>query len=401
MTLDIIAFALAGCGLGMFTGTVPGIHVNSAVAIIIPVLGVFNPYLTAAMIIAMAISHTIFDFVPSVLLGMPEGETALSVLPGHRMLMEGRGLEAIYLTVIGGTVVTCIACVLLPLLIAVIPFFYQNIHSYIHFALAAIASVVVLTEDGSTQKIKAFICLSLSGALGYLVLNSYVLPSTVLFLPLFTGLFGLSTLIISLRSSCILPMQSRDFPRVRNTMALVASAKALFSGVLVGTLPGIGASQATVLTQQLTKNKDQREFMISLGGINTVVALFSLVSLYTISKARSGAAVAVHALLPEFHAAELAMLAAVALLSAGVSSLVLMAAVKKMISLFERIRYLWLTLFVIMFLVSLTVIFSGLFGLLVLVTSTAIGMLAPLWRVKRSSLMGVLMIPLIIFYLGI
>jgi putative membrane protein len=138
-----------------------------------------------------------------------------------------------------------------------------------------------------------------------------------------------------------------------------------------------------------------------LGGINTAVALFSLISLFTISKARSGAAVAVMSLLPGFGLNELIILVSVALISAGISSLLLVKSARRVISIFERANYRKMTVFVIAFLGLTTIILTGFFGFLVLITSTAIGSLAPLWGVKRSSLMGVLMVPLILFYAGI
>ena len=51
-------------------------------------------------------------------------------------------------------------------------------------------------------------------------------------------------------------------------------------------------------------------------------------------------------------------------------------------------------------LIALTIILTGLNGLLILLVATSIGVLPPLLGVKRSSLMGVLMLPLILFYSG-
>jgi len=63
-----------------------------------------------------------------------------------------------------------------------------------------------------------------------------------------------------------------------------------------------------------------------------------------------------------------------------------------------KIDYRKLVLGIISFISILVVVFSGLYGFLVLVVSTAIGMFAPLIGVKRSHAMGCLMLPVILFF---
>ena len=395
----LVAFTFLGIALGVFTGLIPGLHVNTVAVSILSMgaLKLADPYAIAALVIAMAITHTVFDFVPSIVLGMPEPGTALSVLPGHRLLMEGRGVEAIYLTALGGVVSVLLSVILLPVLIIVIPTFYQNIQTHIHWLLLIVAFAIILSEAG-TRKAHAFVCFMLAGALGFLVLNTFILPSHLLFFPLFTGLFGLPTLLISLNNKTSMPKQDLGFPKIKKRLALMGTAKALFSGMLVGTLPGVGASQATVLTKQITRKDDHREFLISMGGINTIVALFSLVSLFTISRPRSGAAVVVQQVLAGFGTNELFMLAAIALMSTGISALLLMKTTKKLVYSLQRVNYSALTIGIMIFLLAVTIIFTGPVGVTVLFTATSIGLLAPLFGVKRSNLMGALMLPLIIFY---
>jgi putative membrane protein len=400
MIIELLMFTFFGILLGIFTGLIPGLHVNTVALFLLGAAAFIDPYLLAVTIIATAITHTIWDFIPSILLGMPEPGTALSVLPGHRLLMEGRGLEAIYLTVVGGVSVILLSIALLPALLFIIPLFYQNIHIYIHFVLGAIAVVIVMSERGWKKRAYAFSIFMLAGILGWVVLNSFMLPSHTLFFPLFTGLFGLSTLIISLNRGTNPPKQSMEFPRTEKRLAFFGGIKALFSGVLVGTLPGVGAAQATVLTQQITRKRDSREFLVSIGGINTVVALFSLISLYTIFRPRSGAAVAVDQILMGFGANELMLLIAVALVATGISSLLLLRSVKGLVSVLQKISYPKLTVGIMAFLIAMTAILTQGIGLIVLFASTSIGLLAPLLGVKRSNLMGVLMLHLIIFYAG-
>ena len=53
----------------------------------------------SSAVVACAVAHTVANIVPSIYLAIPEGDTALSVLPGHRMVMAGRGEEALRVSV--------------------------------------------------------------------------------------------------------------------------------------------------------------------------------------------------------------------------------------------------------------------------------------------------------------
>ena len=105
MFYDVILAVLIGCLAGCITGLIPGIHVNLISMLLISMsgylLGMTDPISLAVFIISMAITHTFLDSIPSVFLGAPDADMALGVLPGHRLLLEGKGYEAVKLTVIG------------------------------------------------------------------------------------------------------------------------------------------------------------------------------------------------------------------------------------------------------------------------------------------------------------
>ena len=100
----IIIFALLGTLMGTFTGLIPGIHVNNVAILLLSLTPAFivafgflaalgvGPdqiaLLVCVTIFATSIAHTFLDFIPSTFLGAPEGDTALSVLPAHKMLLE-------------------------------------------------------------------------------------------------------------------------------------------------------------------------------------------------------------------------------------------------------------------------------------------------------------------------
>lgn len=401
MFMELLLFALLGCLLGVFTGLTPGIHVNMVGLAFLWFAHIINPYYIAVIIISMAISHTFFDFMPSIFLGAPEADTALSVLPGHKLLLEGRGLEAIYLTVIGGLGAVAATTLFFPLLLYIIPVAYGYSKPHIHIILIIIAATMILSEPGMRRKTIGMAVFLLSGILGIILLDSYILSEEMILFPIFTGLFGLSNLIISLNRHSKIKEQKITVPRIQRKLAISGILKGLFAGSIVGTLPTIGAAQATIITQEITRKRNNREFLISIGAINTIVALFSIVALYTIARPRSGAAVFVSNIFPYFGFNELLLLLAVTLISTGLSVILILKLMRTIINNMQKIDYRKLTLVTIIFLFGLTLFLTGLYGMLILLVSTSIGILAPVFGVKRSNLMGVLMVPVILFYAGL
>lgn len=422
MFLEILLFVILGILAGTFTGLAPGIHVNNISVIVIGLSPVFlayhiPPHAVVSFIMSMAVTHTILDFIPSIFLGVPEDSTALSVLPGHRLLLQGKGLEALFLTIIGGVGVTILFVLSTPILLLILPFFYNAIKPNIHWVLIAIVFIMIVTEEKSirnpenfrasvfhrkigSKRIWALIVFTLSGILGLIVFNSTTLSPVFLFLPLFTGLFGIPNMIISLRGRGVIPPQEQWIGRIDRNLIFSGIIKSFFSGLLVGTLPGVGAAQATVLTQEMTRKHDPKEFLISVGGINTAVAIFSILSLYVLERPRSGAAVAIGKLIGNFGINELILLISTVLIAVGISAILALKISKKGAGLIEKIPYDKLSLMTIAFLVILTAILTEYLGLLILFVSTAIGLIAPLTGIKRSHCMAVILLPVILFYAG-
>ncbi len=103
--MAIVLATVFGALAGIVTGLVPGIHVNTVTALLLASgascasLGLEYSALLA-FTCALAISHTFFDVVPGLFLGVPGDET-FALLPGHRLVRQGKGILAIRLSVAG------------------------------------------------------------------------------------------------------------------------------------------------------------------------------------------------------------------------------------------------------------------------------------------------------------
>lgn len=401
MFSQLLIAILLGCLAGIVTGLIPGIHVNLISIILISISPFFlnytSPLILAVFIIAMSITHTFLDSLPSVFLGAPDADMALAVLPGHQLLLEGKGYEAVKLTVIG-SLLALLACIaIIPLMIPLAPIIYNFLSPYIGYILIAIVLYMIIIEKRPDKIFWSFVIFILSGILGMIVLTVSNLKQPLF--PMLSGLFGVSVLLISLNQKVSLPKQriteSITIPRKNKIKAISA---AVFSGSLTGLFPGLGAAQAAVIAMQFVGNIGMYAFMVLIGGINTVNFLFSLVTFYTLQKARNGAIVAVMEIIKSISITELIILVSAALITGSIATYLALNLSKIFSKVINKVNYNMLIIGVISLIVILVFIFSSWLGLLILVTSTAIGIIAPSLGVKRTHSMGCLLLPVILFF---
>ncbi len=611
--LAVILFTIIGCGFGIITGLIPGIHVNLVAYMILSLQTMLFGLITfifgygnisngdvlivlAALIIGCLITHTFLDFIPSIFLGAPEGETALSVLPGHRLMLQGQGYEAVKCSALGSFSAVIVALLLLipfRLLMGAPIYLYEKLKVFIYLILILVAALLILSEKGSerrekrfkakkpkischspeglisidrqigidgqydekknvdeadegyledvigeiniseahkyfgeavslvgkisrkasdsiffieddtgeilvsldkafdveidehikiygtveaysplksqfTQKVLALAVFLLSGSFGLILLSTpgivtynwypiprlIVDPSGLIFFPLFTGLFGLSTLLLSVIDKPSIPAQKIEGVTINLTRK--GKVRGVLSGTLAGALvawyPGISAATATVIgrllvgneTQEHNKNskisvkpniysikfrslkkvltnfftskndiipdamESQKEFIVSISSVNTSVAIFTILALFVILKARSGAMIAIWEVSkgvivqwePIWNVPQAMALMFISTLISAIFALFLtLYWGKRFARVCNRIAYQKLIHGVIIFLLAMILLFSGIFGLLIAGIATCIGLIPPLVGVRRVHLMGCLIIPIILFFL--
>lgn len=403
--LDVLASVALGVGLGTFTGLIPGIHSNNICPLLVGLTAgaALQPVHAVAVIVAMMITHTFICYIPSTFLGVPELGTELSVLPAHRLVLQGRGYEAIRLTAFG-----CLGALLLSAALALPLSFvftpaYGFISPYMHWLLLAVIAVMIALERTREGIAWATAIFLLSGFLGLLTLDTNLLRGDVALLPLLSGLFGISVLLVSVAQGSKPPPQL-DAPGTPETLDTRSSTRALCAGtgagIFTGIIPGIGPSQGTVLAQLATRSSGTEEFLVAVSGVNMAKALFSFVALYAIARPRSGAAVAAGQLLPEVGLGELTFILAIALIAGGIAAILHLRLGRLAALHISRLPYREMCWVVIAGIAGLTFYYSGPMGLLVLAVATAIGLLPALVHVKRTHCMGVIMLPCILHFAG-
>ena len=401
MILNILLALIIGILFGIITGLIPGVHVNLISLILLSMSGYFlgftNPLVLSVFIIAMSVTHSFLDAIPATFLGAPDAAMALSVLPGHQLLLEGKGYEAVKLTVIGSLLSLIVVLLIIPLMIPIVPLIYEFINPFIGYILIFVVIFMTLKESGIKKKIWALILFFLSGILGLLVLNMPNLSQPLF--PLLSGLFGTSALLLSLNQNVKIPKQSvSETIFVSHGKKAKAVSAAVFSGSLTGLFSGLGSAQAAIIGMQLVGDIGNYAFMILIGGINTVNFVFSLVTLYTLQKARNGAVVAVLEIVESINIFQLIVLLAVALIAGCIAAFLALKISKIFAKYIVKVNYKILCWSIISFIALISFVFGQFMGLFILIISTFVGLIAPLIGIKRSSAMGCLLLPVILYF---
>jgi len=399
MFFKIVLAMILGTIAGTITGLVPGIHINLVSAIVLEyssgIISLAPPVVLCVFIVAMGITHTFMDIIPSIFLGVPDPATALTVLPGHRMLLEGKGFEAVKLATIGSLICLLICSIMIFIAIPILSLVYSFIKHYVGLILVAITVAMIAK---SREKIVSFTVFMLSGALGLVVLTSKNLRQPLF--PMLSGMFGMSSIIVSLLGKLTPKQQSLSRGVIVSKMELV---KAVLAGTVSGTftaiMPGLGSAHAAAIASQLSGKIKTYAFMIMIGGVNTANFVFSLATLYAIGKARNGAVVVVKRLIGEFGFWQLLILVGTALVTAGLATVLTLVIGRACSKLFVMFNYRFLCAVVVVLIIMFVIVFSGIYGIIVFLVSTAVGLLPILTGIGRRTAMGCLLLPIIVFFL--
>jgi putative membrane protein len=399
----LILAIFLGVLAGTITGLIPGIHINLIALILLgfsaTLLNITSPLILIIFITSMAITHTFIDYIPSIFLGAPDEDSILSVLPGHKLLLQGRAYYAIIFTLYGSLTALLIILLFSPIFIYILPRIYPYVLRIMPIILILVSGYLIYSEDKKNKKLWALMIFILAGFLGIASLNLNLKEPL---LPLLTGLFGVSNLLISLHQKTKIPKQ-KIMPLTQIRLKKKSVARASFASIIAAPftafLPGLGASQAALIGQQVTDIQDQREFLFLLGAINTIVMGLSFIALYSIQKTRTGAAVAISKLIPELTLSNLLYIILTIIIAGLIAAFITIQLSKLIAKRINKISYSKISITILIILTTLTIYFTGILGLIVLITSTALGIATIQLGIKRIHLMGALLVPTILYYI--
>ena len=480
--LGWLLFALFfGVAMGSLTGLIPGFHVNNVALILLALSPVFLSWgiplsAVAAIIVSTGTVHTFLNYIPSALLGAPDGDTALSLLPGHRMLLSGNAPRGVAWSARGSQLGLFLS---LPLIIvARIAFgdelgWYDYLRNIIFFLLLGISFLLLATETTRLDWPKWMRKLSMNklatdsrfagflAATGFFLLSGFYgwavfslparspvgIPDASLLLPSLAGLFGIANLLDIYATTSHIPPQNEDWTLPPAKPLFIPCFWSGVAGASMGVLPGMTASQATVLvmggrnvaakvqgkegygmdweTRRLTEMTDEElleialseaeggvegpqtkqdlEVIAILSAVNTAVTVMVLGFLYIIGRSRSGATLALKMMYPidtwssTEPTADFVRLIAVTV-AAGLMAMPIMRVVGKgMLRLHAAIPLQQMVMGVIIFVSALVWFTTGFIGIGVLIIGTILGLIPPRVGIRRSHGMGIIIVPIMIY----
>ena len=399
--IEILVGTLLGVLLGTISGLIPGVHVNTLAGVLlslqVALLALLGPLALAGALFAALITHTFVGSVPSTFLGIPDADTALSVLPAHALTLEGNGEEAVRIAALGSACAIILAVPLSVccffLLPALQPYFDWGIGILI---LAAVGYMIVMS-DAPGWALSIF---TVSGLLGmftlrYAYLGWHTLAGgSAMLMPLLTGLFGISVLLTASRGK--MPVQHFRGIRMETPIIVKSSVLGTLAGIAVGWLPGLSTATANgVLASVMGYEKDRRAYILATSAANTANAFIGLAALFALSRMRNGVMVA----LSELPLPSMSELTIIGVLAACAAYLITIG-ISRSAYRFNGIDSLRVNRAVILFVVGLCLVLTGPFGGIILVLAIALGLVPHLVNVPRVYCMGAIMVPVMLYSFG-
>ena len=412
--IELVIACFIGILIGTTTGIIPGIHVNTAGAILFASSGALltqvSPEFLCVLMVSMSIAHALIEFVPSMLLGVPQEGTATSILPGHRMVLEGRAKEVIRIVSVGGFGAIIVTIIMLPLFSIALPILHDTIKPYTWMILLVASVYLTYSLTANFRDfLWSMLLFILSGILGWVLFQTPI-TSGVTLMCTFSGLFGISTILFSLNDSSTLPHQNPFYELNIDYNKFKSIFAGGITGAILGFLPGFGPAQGTVIAQAVSGTNDNNDddtvnFLLATSGLNISDCLFSLMAIYIIGNPRSGIAVYMSYLISEMNMNHLIIFIFASLLAVSVSLAVSLKLGDSFSRLMGMVDYKKLSIGVILLQILILYIFIFYYKApiaymtIALITSTALGMLPHYIGVGKSHLMGVLIIPAIVIYM--
>ncbi|MDI3544477.1 MAG: putative rane protein [Candidatus Woesearchaeota archaeon] len=398
--LNELLMIFLGLIVGSITGLIPGLHINNVCTIIIGassfLLQHFSGLELSIFITSTAITHTFLDSIPSIFLGAPSSDSdALVVLPGHKMLLQGRGKEAVILTVIGSLFSLVLSVALLPFLIILFRTIYPFVKDWTGLILLVASILIIFRGNNRMMSLLFFLFSGILGVVGFEKLDSDAL------MPMLSGLFGVSILLLSINGNAAIPEQ-RNGTRIRISKKhmMKGVGGATFASAIAAFLPGFGNAQAAILAQSVIGRMSTEGTLMLLGGINTASMAISVATLLAIDKARNGAMTTINELVG-INADIAFNIIGAALVAGGIAVWLAKKYSEKFSMIIRKIDYKKLITSIIVLIIATALFSSGAKGLLLLMTATAIGISASLLNVAKNNLMGCLILPVVLYFFGI
>lgn len=356
---------------GFLTGLVPGLHINTILPYFSKSSGLF--------IISCAVAFIFSSAIPSLLIGFSNSENILNTMPGHRMYLNGKSLTGLLISFYSSLVSAVVSLFTFILLGYLVSLFYSSFSFFTPYLLVSILVFLFLTDSKSS-----IIIIILSGLLGIVALRNDMI------LPLLTGFFGMTTMIFSFKNNEKKPQRTDFIPKINAKTIIKISLLSSFLSSFFSLIPAVSSSITAMFSQIFGKMTDE-EYISFISSTNMNYLIFSFYFAEIIGIYRSGASV----FLSRIQNINLIQVVGIVLISSFLAGILCIFLAEKIIKIYGKINHKNLCIFSIGLMIFLNFIFTGFYGLIILFTSTFIGVLCVILKIKRINCMSCLIIPIL------
>ena len=278
-----------GVSFGVFMGAVPGLTGTMGIALIIPLTYSFEP-ITAFCVLLGTYKGCLFSgCIPAILINTPgTPAAAATVLDGHPLNLKGRGGEAMGMALwasVIGDVISTITLIFGAVLLAQMAtkFGPPEFAALVLFSLTIVAGVsgVSLTKGLSAAAIGFIfgtVGLDPMVATPRFTFGTLSMMNGISLMAMLIGLFAVSELLIQAESNLRggkfeAPSQSNSsvsWAKVKEKLPTIFRGSII--GIVLGSIPGLGATPAAFLSYSEAKRKSKTPEKFGNGSLDGVAA---------------------------------------------------------------------------------------------------------------------------------
>lgn len=283
---NFIAIA-AGVIIGVTVGAIPGLTATMAVALALPFTFSLDPITSILLLVGIYKGGVFGGSITAILVKAPgTPAAACTVLDGYPMARKGQAGKALGIALYASCIADLISNLALIFLAGTIASFALEFGPPEYFWLIAFSLTIVISISGSSLT-KGLI----SGTLGILVstigldlvygtqrftFDNFNLMGGVSYIPLLIGLFAIPEVIdFYVQKSAPLAVQGADRTRVtwpEFLRCLPTIVRGSLIGVVIGAIPGTGATAAAFLSYGEAKRMSRTPETFGTGEIKGVAA---------------------------------------------------------------------------------------------------------------------------------
>jgi putative tricarboxylic transport membrane protein len=286
-----LLYLTIGVLVGMVVGVMPGLGASAGIAVLLPLTFSMDPTSAIVMLAAIYYGAMFGGTITSVLINTPgESSTVATTFDGYPLAQQGRAGPALVLCAVGSFVAGTIGLILLTVLAPPFARLAQSFGPPEIFLIMVIGLLTLVVIAGGKWRygvISALFGFTLAtvgvdlgtGEQRY-TFGSPELITGINFIPVAIGLFGIGELLYTLhqgahREEGITQVRASGpelWPKREDwSESKGAMARGSFLGFVVGTIPGAGATVASLMSYSLEKTISKTPERFGKGALQGLV----------------------------------------------------------------------------------------------------------------------------------